>query len=1845
MSKSKIAKRIFAGMLAAMLIVTGIVSPPAALTAKAAEDDSITLPIKLYDINKDNMFFEYNNDLYYLFSFVAGNTFQPYAQDMGLDYRVPEDGSADEQHFITKNENGQYQFTAGDHKKADGYIWQDWLNIKNEGKAADFGRISPYQGEAEPVFIRKGLVEDTLGSDGTPVYTESAITYMANAVKLVLDDNHADLNVVNDGNWENLTWTGTPGTYQPYGDDNQFIRALRDQIPHTTVEEEVITVPAGNQLRNSGFDEFRNGEEGSSGDIEVRPDFQNGDTDKDGTWIYHREETGEEPPVKEDPDPAIQTVCKFRPASDNDDATNNWLHLEGPANDGGYISQTFEVTTAANFTITFDRYFVNEASISHDYELNNITQGYSPIPKNNLGTTSGWLTISNSSVWLDNGTYELRFYTAGDPVDIDSIGIESDGGVTTFFNGGFDTDRDGNDISQSNRPDFVNGGTDAAGAWVYQPGTSGGGETGEGGDTGNTEEICRIIDSGEGTQNNWLELQGNADSQNYLAQRFTASATGKMNLGYYYDGAGHTYKVFDVTNQEEPSESAANTPEAGNWVQAQLSFDVEEGHTYELRVYTAGGRAVMDSFVLEYVGPQQTGPRFDYTLGTYEDTAAKAGAGKLTSVGDVATCMDYAYLVMNNFFNPIGGAGGTGPLSYDTDIYDEIELKKVGDLPGYYFVANFDLKNIVDLDSSVENYPVDYDVAERKISNAIHEEDLGAGKNSEQSGFFPLDDSLMISAGKEIGESTTGKIQNKDNGESVQSHNYHYALRSNGSFVYNRSENLFFDFTGDDDVYLFIDGKLVIDIGGAHRSYTEKVNLNELVDNGVLDLEDGRAYSFDFFYLERHTDFANLKINTNIKVMEPKAIVSKTAFDANGTELQDGSMVAAGTEVAYSLTMTNNGTSPIQALHFVDELLGVDIGGKDDAGNFVDEANYKLGETKLSDLSYEVRDGEGVVKYSGQIVERQNENGMNYSLPTLLNAENPYTVGWSLTIKGFKHVINADTINVVTGDVYGQINAGDWMHEDAGEDSHELAVPEGKIFYVWENHDYEQTLYQADDTAIPDNLTIYADQEGNKIIDSSFIELYKGIDGSVKVKVKKKAYGTDLFNGQDKSFTFYTIRTEKEEETERKVATPFYGYAYNVADDFYVLDYGLGVELNDDKHDYGIFQNDSYKNPAVTAGANDGKQNKALFGVRSKANWNADGKYQAGDGGDYGSLNIENYPMNGEGLVTDYNSKENLFNDYDPLYNRFPVRYRINKFMNDLDHFVYGTGVSGGTEATTVEMQANVTFAPASVVYYEDDFNRNTETGDAGVKIIYTGNTSTDGVSVDVLQSNDQDEQYGHDDAYENGNIGAGGGSSTKMEAGATATFTFKGTGFDIISRTNDKTAAVYVTVKDESGKTVGRRLVDTYYNNGDLYQIPVISVTDLEHGTYTVTIQIKQAVAVEKDEYGNAIVGSGTERTTVYLDGIRIYNPLGIEDGDDITDNNQNGKDDGNGYLEEEYGAVIEEIRNMILGSDGKGSDGKVALAWPDMTDDSNGNLNVIYSGGFTTVENLGIPGGEDSVSKPMSVDSLGNYLRLGPNNEVYLADGEAIAFLVTPEDGKEPSLQIEAKALKESSQDEVSLALLDLDPEQEELSGKFIDVQSNTAMYVRIPLSEAIQNTDGSYLVVLMANNNSGDEFDAVPLLSLTNLKYKNCRISVPALHDMPEDDGEDGLFVNDLYHTRSMPEVISVAMRLAVKPESVLKYTKDITADGLTVNSLNAKAGKKATAVLKTGGDTEGIVILDENKQKVNLSSCSKKVTGSGTNNFNFSFTAPKKKGTYLYTAYSVDDRGYYSDEGKTIKVVVK
>lgn len=424
------------------------------------------------------------------------------------------------------------------------------------------------------------------------------------------------------------------------------------------------------------------------------------------------------------------------------------------------------------------------------------------------------------------------------------------------------------------------------------------------------------------------------------------------------------------------------------------------------------------------------------------------------------------------------------------------------------------------------------------------------------------------------------------------------------------------------------------------------------------------------------------------------------------------------------------------------------------------------------------------------------------------------------------------------------------------------------------------------------------------------------------------------------------------------------------------------------------------------------------------------------------------------------------------------VTFKPIAFMDKAENYKYtaniakvSTELDDTNPETGTTVHGTIKTMPANVVYYEDNFNASNNTDDSSVKIVYTNSKPTNDPT--YSQSNDQSENYGHDKAY-NGDLEESGNSATEMNNGDGAYFTFTGDGFDIVSRTNENTAGliayVYNGKKDaeyfrnpEVFKAGTKDLVksipvDTFYSNGDLYQVPVISTTLQQRGTYTVYLKALKTY---------------TGQSVIYIDGVRIYNPLA----------------DKSAYLETEKNTKVQELRGMLLGSSPS-----INLVTPD------GNNGFLIDGGSTAVEQY-LPE-KPEIGAYLGAETLADVMKAGPNNELYLPIDNGVAFKVsTPVGDADWTLQVGAKSVSADTSTESDAVVADkaftvyVKPDDVKET-KYQDVKNytintSTDMYYDINLKEVIKAqgwTADSYDVIVL---NTTVDYNNYDIISLTNIK----------------------------------------------------------------------------------------------------------------------------------------------------------
>lgn len=400
------------------------------------------------------------------------------------------------------------------------------------------------------------------------------------------------------------------------------------------------------------------------------------------------------------------------------------------------------------------------------------------------------------------------------------------------------------------------------------------------------------------------------------------------------------------------------------------------------------------------------------------------------------------------------------------------------------------------------------------------------------------------------------------------------------------------------------------------------------------------------------------------------------------------------------------------------------------------------------------------------------------------------------------------------------------------------------------------------------------------------------------------------------------------------------------------------------------------------------------------------------------------------------------------------------------------------TDAQGKKLVQNVYIIPASNVYYEDSLAAftNGKGAASGAKwsiVDKDGNETTEGSApIQELEQLGSSGVYGYDKAYKDSSMLSMGTAhkvtvtanmantdAWKAQSGSawpTAQFTFKGTGFDIISLTNNKSGAIFVDVyKVGEEKPTYSYIVDNYYGynynketgkwdvvNSDtenaLYQIPVMKVTGLDYGEYNAVVTVF---------YDGLFNQTGDSQYSFWLDAVRIYDPMG--EYADYTKDNE-------GYPQ--YIKLRDTLAKSTIGT------------------------------------TLFIDGKENA--------TIAEYANYGPNNEVYLMKGQAITFKI-PQNANVDSIQIGAKAP-------------DGKPAQMVVNkDNPVEISTATEMYYKINVNVSaadqtvvIANKDGTGILSLtnLKITFKNKPTDKITLTALNNQEQENAVSLVRALFTAP-------------------------------------------------------------------------------------------------------------------------------------------
>lgn len=1356
-----------------------------------------------------------------------------------------------------------------------------------------------------------------------------------------------------------------------------------------------------------------------------------------------------------------------------------------------------------------------------------------------------------------------------------------------------------------------------------------------------TEAVGTVYHQGDTAGFSMLQTT-NADYINNLTDSDDIAGTTLFTNGAWGDttepkpvtatlNSGATQKVYGALIRTDLVEATLDKDGKPVYTEAAVSyiadymdqiFDVPyQDDNGALSTYYVMGVKMFDSDK-NYVGPNADTAVYDLadifrgsisSLGTYADAKAKFEAGNLTLPTQATTWFEAAYYLLHYTWRDstadatqIGSDGYGMPI----DNYESLRLVQTTNEDGevcYVFNSKYDDTVYDPYNGEIYNTQTStYTIAENDEGDKTYVR----GNPLPENRFDPLG---WSGAGLDQGYGMSGDVygdmvadSTADWCEFYDNTNYNLSLEGHAEFIYYEDDNLYFTFTGDDDVYLYVNGVRILDMGAAHSISKVKINLNDVAE--MCGLYDGQAYKFDFFYMERHGTAANFAIETNIKIVDPSMTTAKEGFQ-NMVSTGYNGYVDPLTPVYYSFSLQNDGEAPIENLTFEDEDIGV----------YLSKDTITLNDETQANRQYV-----GAIVYNADgSTKSHTDNISDDELKALLDTG--LEVGEQIIVYGFRYTIpealweagNGTFTNTVYTTAVGVgANAGEQLNGIAEwkVQQREYSFKDYHV-YEWVGHSVTLTkdeLLKPLVDAVPG-----FDETAATIAVSSASGTTTGVN--VNTKAVLNSDGSITYTGtQTGADTFYYKVTQGTVTAVIGVAV----YSYDVVDNTYVLDYGLAVELNG--NDFGFRVNDTLElatNPHATT-----------YTVTPDVE-NATSKY---------------------GTFT-----------WDTSYDPDSLKYTPNAIIDNIDTIDVGVQVleAGATELTKftgVEMYETITTAPANVVYYEENFPGITYVNSGENEWAHYETVDEDGNSVaGTEQSADQDSNYGSDPNYEtdkvgtivsgdsvgtvvdsmtlnldtsdldalqasgieylNEYLGLGGsdsnGTVNELVVKTTAEvmfFEFTGTGFEIVGRTTDNEYAVInVQVQkandDGTYTVVAQKPVITESIGGDLYQVPIISITGLERAEYRVVVK--------------AAASTATKTRVLYIDGIRIYGPLSDDQALEY-------------YNPEEYQAEFFEIKQMI-------ENGQMIYA--DATDTEGTELVT----GTTLVESS-----DPDEGVLTSIESVDDYMTIGPNNELYL-DGNAatgiIAFFLTP-DADYPdaarTLEIGAHRKSDSSIEDNGYVHMVYSSTAEGVmdaadgDANFYTISSGTEMYYTIDVDNLTLDENGRYLV--MIGTNGSESYGTT--LALTNIKVAGYTISFAEAAILTA-DAEGDLFSTPIV---AQPFALLNARMAAVEEEPEVEQIP--VNENLTITSASLKAakvvsGKVATLTVKAGADAETIVVTDADGNVMEATRCVRKVSGDVAT-FTFIWEVTGSRGDALdFSVRVYDAEGLASVNAETVTVTIK
>ena len=205
------------------------------------------------------------------------------------------------------------------------------------------------------------------------------------------------------------------------------------------------------------------------------------------------------------------------------------------------------------------------------------------------------------------------------------------------------------------------------------------------------------------------------------------------------------------------------------------------------------------------------------------------------------------------------------------------------------------------------------------------------------------------------------------------------------------------------------------------------------------------------------------------------------------------------------------------------------------------------------------------------------------------------------------------------------------------------------------------------------------------------------------------------------------------------------------------------------------------------------------------------------------------------------------------------ITYKLTKFMDNIDVFTFNELYDN-----KVNVEKTVSMVPASSIYYEDNFDDGTKDEKGNLNTVIKYGNGWQVLGKDTIPGIDGDGNLGYDSAYDTSNsqlVYSGGTIHyvPKSNNIVKADFTFTGQGIDIYSYASGNTGRFMFRLYDKDNNLLTSKSINTKYNSGGAYQLPVATFMGNESQTYRVEIIVPR---------NNAF----------YLDAVRIYNSVKVD-------------------------------------------------------------------------------------------------------------------------------------------------------------------------------------------------------------------------------------------------------------------------------------------------------------------------------------------------------------------------------